>query len=415
MKNFNKLLAIVLFMTILAGCSWFEDDKDTPKPEDKYLVSYEKHKTYTSAYLTAIIQFASVSFPDVKTELQNLADMVEHQVTVYKIQYITQFDGKDVIASGLVAVPDTKNIEFPLLSYQNGTNTLHSQAPSVNPDNELFLLLETVAATGFVVALPDYLGFGASSNMFHPYLHKESTVQTVTDMLRAVNELCDNYLETGLSDDLYLAGYSQGGWATMQVQKAIELEYASEFDLKASACGAGPYDLTYINRYILEQTTYPMPYFIGYIFNSYFNLGIPTDLASEVFKTPYDARILTLYDGTKTGEEINVQLTTKISELFTENYRKNYTNDKFKSLIASLKENSIEAWKTTTPTLILHGAKDDFVPPKVSENIVQEFRTQGVGAEMVTYKAIPGATHTSGIIPSGIASMNWLIEIKNKK
>jgi hypothetical protein len=37
--------------------------------------------------------------------------------------------------------------------------------------------------------MPDYLGFGSSDNMFHPYLHKESTVQTVLDMLRAVDEL----------------------------------------------------------------------------------------------------------------------------------------------------------------------------------------------------------------------------------
>lgn len=411
MKIFNKLLTIVLFVTILAGCSWFEDDKNSPKPEDKYLLDYKWHKTYSAVTIKNLINQASLMFP----EVQSLADQVEHKVSVYTIRYITKFNGEDIIASGLVAIPDTKNVDFPLMSYQNGTNTLHSQAPSVNPDNELFLLLETVASTGFVIALPDYLGFGASSNMFHPYLHKESTVQTVTDMLRAVKELCGNYLEIGLSDDLYLTGYSQGGWATMQVQKAIELENASEFDLKASACGAGPYDLNFINRYVLEQSSYPMPYFIGYIFNSYFNLGIPNDLASEVFNAPYASRILTLYDGTKSGDEINAQLSTKISELFTDNYRKNYTDDKFKPLISSLSENSVEAWKTTIPTLILHGTKDDFVPPQVSENIVQKFRSLGIGDDLVTFKEIPGATHTTGIIPSGIASVNWLIEIKNTK
>src|SRR5665811_2636213 len=96
--------------------------------------------------------------------------------------------------------------------------------------------------------------------------------------------------------DRYIAGYSQGGWATMQLQKAIEENYSNQFNLKASACGAGPYYLNYINEYILQQTEYPMPYFIGYMFNTYINLGITTP-ASEIFKTPFDTRITTLYDG----------------------------------------------------------------------------------------------------------------------
>lgn len=416
MNIFNRIFTVVFLLSLVAGCSWLDDPKENPDPVDKYLVSFEKHKSYTTEYLTALVQFASVTFPDVQTELQKLAEQIEHPVTVYTLSYTTRFNGKNVVASGLVAIPDTKAIEFPLLSYQNGTNTLHSQAPSVNPDSELFVLLETVAATGFVVILPDYLGFGASDDMYHPYLHKVSTVQTVTDMLRAVKELCTNHLETELNDDLFLAGYSQGGWATMQVQKAIEQDYASEFDLKASACGAGPYDLNYINRYILESDTYPMPYFIGYIFNTYFNLGLEANLASEIFNPPYDSRIMTLYDGTKSGEEINAQLTTKISELFTENFITGaYTDEKYTPLVNSLSENSVEAWKTTTKTLILHGTDDGFVPPMGSNKIVQEFRSKGVGTEMVTLMSIPGATHTTGIISSGIASMNWLIEIRNAK
>lgn len=408
MKNISnyKLILLFVLITIFSGCNLF-DNNDDPKPVDKYLVSFDKHKTYLPAFIRAILNQLTVSYPELKT----ITDNLEHGVEIYKITYITKFEGKEIIASGLVSVPLTSG-SYPVISYQNGTNTLHSNAPSVNPDSELYLLLESVASTGFIVSIPDYLGFGATDNMFHPYLDKVSTVQTVTDMLRAVDELATNYLDIEITDDLYISGYSQGGWATMQLQKAIEENYSSEFKLKASACGAGPYDLRYINDYVLAQTNYPMPYFIGYMFNSYFNLKDITNPSSDVFKSPYDERILTLYDGTKSGDEINAQLNTKTSELFTADYISNSnTNAKYSSVISSLDKNSISAWKTTTPTLIMHGIEDNYVPPQVSTNIYNDFLAKGVGSTAITYVPITDAGHSSGILPFGIASMNWFIEL----
>ncbi len=338
---------------------------------------------------------------------------MKHSVSVYTITYSTTFKGEPVTASGLVAIPTTNGIQFPVISFQNGTNTLHSMAPSVNPNDELYLMLEFVASTGFIISVPDYLGFGASEDMFHPYLDKESTVQTVVDMLRAVKELVNNYLYTDMSNDLYITGYSQGGWATMQLQKAIESQYSSEFNLKASACAAGPYDLNYINNYVLDQTTYPMPYFLGYVFNSYINLGYITNPASDLFNSPYDIRITSLYDGTHSGDEINAQLTTTVADLFTEDYRNNATTDaRYASVISSMSDNSISAWNTTTPTLLLHGTADDFVPFQVSQNIYQDFLSKGVNPDKVTFIPLPDENHTSGVIPAEITAIKWFLDLK---
>jgi pimeloyl-ACP methyl ester carboxylesterase len=410
MKNtIYKLFLLFVFVSIFSGCDLFNNDD--PTQEDKYLVSFDKHATYTASQIQSLLNLYVIFYP----ELQIIADNMQNGVDVYTITYNTKFDGKDIIASGLVSVPDNAGT-FPVLSYQNGTNTLNSEAPSVNPDNQMFQLLEFVSSTGFIVSMPDYLGFGSSRSMFHPYLDKESTAQTVTDMIRAVNELVTNYSDIEVSNDLYIAGYSQGGWATLQLQKEIEQKYATEFNLKASACGAGPYDLRYINDYILAETNYPMPYFIGYMFNSYFNLKDITNPPSDVFKTPYDARILTLYDGTKTGEQINAQLTTVTADLFTAEYKSSSnTNAKFSSVISTLGKNSIPAWKTTTPTLIMHGTADNYVPTQVSADIYQDFLTAGVSPTTVTYIPIEGAGHNSGVMPFGIAAINWFIGLNNKE
>ena len=412
MKNnfLFKSISILAFIVLISSCDLLKNNNET-KPSDEYLLSYDMKTTYLPSIIKPILeQQISSKYPD----FQPVLDQMKHNVSVYTITYLTTFKDEQVIASGLVAVPTTSGIQFPIMSFQNGTNTLHSMAPSVNPDDELYLMLEFVASTGFIISLPDYLGFGESDQMFHPYLDKESTVQTVIDMLHAVKELVNNYLYIDMSNDLYITGYSQGGWATMQLQKAIETGYSSEFNLKASACAAGPYDLNFINSYVLGQTTYPMPYFLGYVFNSYINLGYITNPASDVFNSPYDNVVTTYYDGTHSGEDINAHLTTSVADLFTDDYRNNATTDgKFASIINSMSENSISAWNTVTPMLILHGTDDDFVPQQVSQNIYQDFLTLGVSPDKVIYVPLAGETHTSGAIPAELASIKWFLDLKN--
>ncbi|MBN2635638.1 MAG: prolyl oligopeptidase family serine peptidase [Prolixibacteraceae bacterium] len=411
MKNtiLLKYLALLISVAFIASCDLLNPEEE-PQPTDEYLVSYDRQKVLIPSIIKIALQTQSESYP----EIQPLIDQMEHSVYVYEISYNTTFQGEPVVASGLVAVPTTNGIEFPVLSYQNGTYTLDSLAPTKDPDGDLFLMLESIASTGFIVSLPDYIGFGESAHLFHPYMHKESTVQAVIDMLKAVKELVNNHLLYEMSDDLYITGYSKGGWATMQLQKTIETQYASEYNLKASACAAGPYDLNYINDYVLDRATYPMPYFLGYIFNSYSNLGIVTTPLSAVFNSPYDNIVSTIYDGMHSGEEINAELTTSVNSLFTDDYRNNYsTNAKFSTVVSSMNANSITAWNTKIPTMIIHGTNDDFISQEVSLRIYQDFIDRGVSTDIISYVPLAGLGHTSGVIPAELKVINWFLDLKD--
>jgi pimeloyl-ACP methyl ester carboxylesterase len=401
------LFALIILFT--SSCKDIFNTDDDPKPQDKYLVNYKLE----TSYLPSFIKIGINEYVDEYPELEMLLDKVEHGVMIYSIDYNTTFKGQNVIASGLVCIPIGEG-PFPVMSYQNGTNTLHSNAPSANPSRDLYLMLEFAASTGFIIAIPDYLGFGRSSNMFHPYLHKESTVQSIIDMLRAIDELNTNYLDVVSSGELFITGYSQGGWSTMQLQKEIEENYSTEFNLVASSCAAGPYDLNFVNQYITSQTEFPMPYYVGYMYNSYFNLELITTPVEEIFQEPYAAKISTLYDGTKDSEQINAELTTTMADLFTADYLANYqTDEKYASLINSLTSNSIEAWNTSIPTLLIHGTADEFVPFQVSYDIHQDFLSLGVDQEQVLLLPLEGIDHTTSIIPAGLASIEWFLQIKN--
>ena len=405
MKKISGLIALLAVLTF-NSCDIINGGDDK-KPVDKFLVSYEMAKSYLPNFIGLVFDEFSDDYPEIET----IAAKADRGVFIYRISYNTVLNDELVRASGLVCIP-TGDGPFPILSYQNGTNTLHSNAPSVNPDNDLFLLLEFVASTGFVVVIPDYLGFGESSNMFHPYLHKESTVRTVLDMLRATRELANNYINVELSNELYISGYSQGGWATMQIQKEIEKSFLDEFNLKASACGAGPYDLNYINDYVLDLTNYPQPYFLAYMMNSYSNLGLTTPM-DEIFNTEYAEKIPSLFDGTNSGIEINAELTTKVADLFTDDYYTNYANKEiYNALAEMLEENSVTGWNTEIPTLIIHGMEDDFVPREVSSNMYQSFLAAGSSIADVLWLPLPGLGHQTGIVPSGLASINWFLEMR---
>ncbi len=403
-KLFRQIIIFITPLLIITSChNLFDDDE----PVTEYLVSYEVLKSYTPDQIQWAFDNFFSGYPDINSQKNKFIS----GFIVYKISYNTIFQDKGKVASGLVCVPMGEG-PFPVLSYHNGTNTEHSNAPSVNPNRDVYMLLEFISSTGFVISLPDYLGFGSSDNMFHPYLHKESTVQSVLDMLRAVDELAE-VRGFELLSDLYITGYSQGGWTTLQVQKAIETQYSSEFNLKASAPCAGPYDLSYINNYIRDLTTYPMPYFLGYICHSYSNLEEMRTPVNAIFNEPYASKIPNLYDGSKSGDEINAELTTAVSDLLTDDYINDFeTAATFSSLRSALSNNSVTAWNTTTPTKIIHGTADSFVPYKVAQDIHNDFVSAGAGNK-VELIPLEGLGHTDGIIPAGLISVLWFIDLKD--
>ena len=141
-------------------------------------------------------------------------------------------------------------------------------------------------------------------------------------------------------------------------------------------------------------------------------MGDITNQASDLFKSPYDQKVMTLFDGNHSGGEINAQLTQVTADLFTTEYKStSNTNSKFSSVISSLAKNSIPAWKTNVPTLLTHGTADTYVPVQISDNMYQAFIEKGVDPSKITYIPIQGADHTGGIIPSGVASFNWFIQL----
>lgn len=398
------ILTVFFFIFSLNSCK--NDDEKENENEGARFVSQQLLSSKTESELSVIYTFLGATY----LPAFDLVPHVKSGIKIHKVIYKTDYQNQEVQASGLVCMPDEPG-EYPVLCFQNGTNTLYAKAPSKNYSDPLFTVLEGVASMGFIVVIPDYLGFGESEQIFHPYLHSETTVSAILDMIRATKEFSEEENTVAQpGKDLFILGYSQGGWATLSLQKAIEQNYSSEFNLVASACGAGPYNLNSLNEYVLSQNEYPMPYFLAYILKGYKSAGSITNGYADVFNATYASKIDALFDGKHSGDEINAALTTNINQLITAGYRSGYKTDaKYASIRSAFANNSITAWNVSTPTRLFHASNDVYIPISITEKMTNDFRAVGVPESKLQMITIPGYDHPAGVIPTGVNAVLWFL------
>lgn len=317
-----------------------------------------------------------------------------HGVSLYKIVYRTADPfGQPARASGLLAVPQNAAKALPLLAYQHGTITLAADAPSAT----VFDLPTLVAASsGYVVASADFLGFGESTGL-HPYAHAKSLANAVIDMLRAARV----HLErsgVALNGQLFLAGYSEGGYATMAAHKEIETHYAAEFTVTAAAPGAGPYDLSGVMlATALAGVPVPEPYYFPYTLLTYNALYGLADSSGEIFAAPYADTVPPLFDGKNGSAKINALLPTTPRAMLASPFLAALDNDAENPLRAALWENDVYRWVPRAAIRLYHCTGDQHVPFKNSEVAYAYFRDHG--APDVKLVSLPGGDHTACTIP----------------
>ena len=409
MKTSKRLIGALLFLSAII--SVVSSCKKNEEQEYDHFVSKEYITTYTTNYINNLLDIASATYP----ELSGLKPLISRPVDIYRVVYKTEVKDREINASGLVCVPSDKG-DYPLLSFQNGTNTVNDYAPSEYPGNPSYQFVEVIASMGYVVVIPDYPGFGESVNIPHPYLIKEPTVRSIVDMLFAVKEMDPVELpDVTIKDAVYLAGYSQGGWATLALHEALEKDYSDEFTLKGSVCGAGPYDLNILFGSITDVSSYPMPVYIGYIINAYSRYDQFTNPVSDILKEPYASRLGNLYTGSLTSDQINKQLTTSIPDLFTDGFLSGFESEaKYASVRGSLAKNSIAGWNTAVPLLLIHGGGDRSVDPITTESIYNAMIQAGTSPQTCRKEIIPGLDHGDAVIPALIKGLQFIMSLEKE-
>ncbi|UII80962.1 S9 family peptidase [Flagellimonas sp. CMM7] len=322
-------------------------------------------------------------------------------IKVYKITYNTSnVDGNTILASGLVIVPK-HGLNMPLVSFQHGTIFTNDDAPSSYNTKKLATVFAmALASTNYVVIMPDYLGYGASSNYPHPYEHRETLGSTSFDMIMTVKENLGFIDDLILNDKLFIAGYSEGGYATMALHQHIEEN--SNLKITMSAPASGAYNKSGFFQQMMqldEDFNYPgSAMWVVDSYNTNYNLNRNW---SAFINEPYAATMESILNP---FDYINADIAQNPQDLYTAEFRTGLVNGTDTEYLSAIADNDVFDWTPKYPITLYYASEDNWVFPLNSETAYESMLENGANVSRVIYEG-------EGHFTAGILYVNDVFEL----
>ncbi|GJQ31813.1 MAG: hypothetical protein HBSAPP04_06520 [Ignavibacteriaceae bacterium] len=410
-KMISSLILIFLFTPILLRAQSGDDYKTASEIADyKYIGTFglDKMDKILGPELDAYMHGS----PLPAEEYRGKFEKPKYPVKLYRVRYksvIPEFGNQPITATGLVAVPETGTKTMPVLSYQHGTVFSKYEVPS-HPDStsEVKLMLATFGAQGYIVVGADYFGLG-ESDLPNSYLVKEASEQACLDMLIAAGDvLVDLGIERG---DLFLHGWSQGGWTTMSFLRKLE---ELNITVKAAAVASAPVDaFGTINRWLNNWQPGDAIYLPGcgsnfFFSHEYYN-NLP-DLAKRAIKPEYYQVAKDFYEFKIDFKELVSKTPVKTPDMFNDEFR--VTGDiGTEPFWKMLEEMQAYRWRIKTPLRTYYGEADEVVPVYIALLPENWHKLLGSG-DTKAVNAGPKADHRGTYIYSSLHPPKWFSTFK---
>jgi dienelactone hydrolase len=307
-----------------------------------------------------------------------------YDVATYRLEYLTiDAQGREILASGLVGVPvKAAGARSPVLGWQHPTLLRDAEAPGNNAvPSELAVMF---ASLGYVVAAPDYVGYGASRGAPHPYLLAAPSAAAVVDFLtaaatwRRINGVADN-------GQLFLAGYSEGAYVSMAAHRALQAMGSPLLaQLQGVVAGGGPYDVHAALDGLLDLVKDEQPV-----------LGALLDPG------------LLRYLGSSLREEVREELLKHLlpddsDVVFDTGFIDRYLADD-RAAIERL--SSVHDWLPAHPVRLFHGRDDRTVPYRSATGTLEAMRLRGAGGLVTLTDCTATPSSHLGCVPEFLAFM----------
>lgn len=267
-------------------------------------------------------------------------------------------NGDPIRLSGKVILPASGKIRnYILVSHYTIGGDF--EAPSNS-----FQLEGILATDGYALIMPDYIGFGATAHLPHPYLCAHLTARNVVDMLLAVDPYLRKIGRAPEDSSIYLMGYSQGGATTMAVQRLLESEYADKYKIRRNFAGGGPYDISATYDNAIENDYLGIPCAIPMIIIG-MNVGERLDLNYEDYFRPFLLEHYSewILDKNYNVHQIAALMKTKIlSDFLTPEAMEKRSPGTRKFYMAMMHNSVLRGWQPQAPVYMFHSQDDDTVP-----------------------------------------------------
>lgn len=373
-------------------------------------VTYEPIGTYDLARLDRVLGEDLRSFmktPEEAEAFDGLFPPARYPVRLYKVNYpsvVPERGNQPTTASGLIAVPDSGLAEMPLVSYQHGTVFDRNYVPS-RPDQsaETRIMIARFASQGYIVIGADYFGRG-DSDLPDAYLVKGSAQQANYDMLGAAKAVLAALGVT--PGQLFLSGWSQGGWTTMAYLEKLE---GLGVPVTAAAVASGPVDVSLtFNRWLNNPQPVDAPYLPGAVTlilmsDAYYH-QVP-GMAASAIRPEYLDAARDLYEGRIDFETFYARTPPSL-EAFT---RPDFQADVAASRGAfweRLDARQAYRWKFATPVRTWYGGADEVTPIYLGKLPALTQELLG-GAETEAFDAGASADHRGVFMRAVLDQKPW--------
>jgi hypothetical protein len=180
-------------------------------------------------------------------QLLSLSGAPVCDILVYDISYETVGGANEATtASAALLVPTGLGANCtgarPILMYAHGTTTDRAFNMANLQNTETLFLAALFASHGYIVVAPNYAGYDTSTLSYHPYLIADQQSKDMIDALTAARTALPLASATLTQDNgqLFITGYSQGGYVAMATHRAMQ---AAGMSVTAAAPMSGPYAL----------------------------------------------------------------------------------------------------------------------------------------------------------------------------
>lgn len=381
-------------------------DVNDEAPWEQYIEDYVLPEQQALNAASASVAPRNATATDVISLVRNVVDMFTYKKVVQVAGTYRSMDVnyKPITLSGKVFYPKDGEVKNVIL-VSHFTIGANFECPS-----ETFALEGLLATKGYMVVIPDYIGYGITKDRVHPYLQAEVTAYNVIHMLDAVMAWIKMENLPLQSDSIILLGYSQGGATTMHVQRILESEmlYKQKFRIKRTYCGSGPYDVALTYDYSIKKDITGIPCAVPMIIQG-MSEGMARPLRmSYFFKEP----LLSNYDDwlnskDYTVKQINLLIgATRLSQILTLD-ASDKSNPETQRLYKRLIENSINTfYQPSTPMYMFHSMEDQTVPFVNSQHMQLQF--DNAGCKNIVYDFGYYGSHTTGMLKFLLKCMKQL-------
>ncbi len=323
---------------------------------------------------------------------------VNNAVDLYRMQYSIQAGGKHIQLSGLLALP--RGMEpRRLVSFQHGTTTTRGAVPS-RPDGTGIAAAITFAGNGYALVLPDYPGLGESEGR-HPYYVADAIGPAIVGMIEAAQRL-----EGVPNAPVFLAGFSEGGWASLAALRIMEADgkqilgsaqVAGAYDLRHGALsaamkGGAPSDSLYLAYAAWGQSAY---------------YGHPLD---SVLTPEYATLVERLFAGAKPVEILKALPDTPRT-MFNQDFLNAYDHDTDHWYLDAFAANSLIDVTPHAPLRLYYGSTDKDVLP--DEALKASRVMQARGAHVAAIDVGP-VGHDASMLAAAPLILAWLRELETR-